>query len=179
MSNYKIIGELNEGELLQEKRWEWKIPNLFTTLSQTDYPYFSPSFTFMNVPFNLKIYPPCRSLDFLSVYLECNNAPSSDITYSFSMKKLDGTLIGTVSKSYTFSVTNGFVEFFKGCDLREQKCELLSKGTLTIICDLKSGFAKKDTLPVKEESNLKEKTAVKASEHIRLTGNEIHFLLSF
>lgn len=171
MSNKGIIGNLDE----TEKRCEWEIPNFFS-LCQTDCFCESPSFPFANASFHLRIYPLCSPYDFLSLYLKCDSEPSPDVTYSFSIRKNDGTLIGTATKPYVFNQCNGFAKFFKGRYLRTQALELLPADTLTIICELKSDFPEKQTLSnANEANNLKEKTEVEASEQIRLTGMEFTF----
>lgn len=154
-----IIGELNK----TEKGYEWKIPN-FSSLCQIDYYYDSSPFTFMDVPFYLRIFPIRNTYDSLSLFLLSHKELSFDVTYSFSIKKSDGTLVGTkiATKSSVFKQSDGFFLFSKVSNLEERKSELLPDDTLTVICEL---FTEKQTLISVEEANiLKEKAAIEASK---------------
>lgn len=136
MSNKGIIGELSE----KARRFEWKIP-MFSTLCQTDSCFYdSPSFIFGSMKLHLRMYPPTDNCDFLSVHLNYESEPSCNVNFSFSIKKTDGTLIGTKTADESImSYQPGCDRFFEGCDLRKQQSELLPSDTLTIICDLEAG----------------------------------------
>lgn len=169
MSLKKHIGELNK----TEKGCEWKIPN-FSSLCDAERFYDSPSFTFLNIPFHLRICPLRKVYGFLSLYLMSDYGPSSGVTYSFNIKKYDGTLIGTkiatyLARSDVLGQSNGFYSFCERHNLTDRKSELLPGDTLTIVCEL---FAGKQTLTsVKETNILKEKAAAEAAKQIRLAGN--------
>lgn len=166
MSFKKQIGELNK----TEKGYEWKIPN-FSFLCDYECFYCSPSFTFLNTSFHLHICPWRKDYGFLSLYLMSDYGPSSGLTYSFSIKKYDGTLIGTktATRSEALGQSNGFYSFCETHNLMDRKSELLPGDTLTIFCEL---FAGKQILTsVKETNILKEKAASEAAKQIMLTGN--------
>lgn len=164
MSKTEIIGELNQ----TEKGCEWKIPN-FSSLCQAEKYYHSSPFTFVNMSFYLRIFPLRKGYDSLSLFLMSDSETSSDVTYSFSIKKYDGTLIGTKIATKSCGLrdqVDGFFSLSERSNLIKQKSELLPGDTLTIICEL---FAEKQTLiSVKEATILKEKAA---AEQIRLAGN--------
>lgn len=165
----EMIGELESTQEL--KQLEWKIPNYVSLRVGT---YKSPSFTFANHSWHLTISAELYTVHkYLTVILKCeNDSHCTDVMYSFSIKKSDGTL--TTTKTYQSSMVSEWP--FLPLD----EISLLPSGIITIVCNLKYGLDLNggDAIAsAQKETSLNENSAVETLEHVILAGimNNLNF----
>lgn len=151
------------GELCESKLIEWNIADFYSLSETKGSCYESPSFTFYNDTWHLRIYPGgARNAErgFLSLYLEKETRWPSPCSLSVTLciRKTDGTVIkpihGDLSMA-TRSLGLACNNFFDRSVLKQSESELLPLGVLTICCtmnhDGRQDIIKTDTLNEKRE----------------------------
>lgn len=169
------------GELCESKLIEWNIIDFYSLSETKETSYESPSFTFYNATWHLRIYPGgARNAErgFLSLYLEKETrCPSpGNLSVTFCIRKTDGTVIkpihGDLSMA-TRSLGLACNNFFDKSVLKRSESELLPSGVLTIHCTLnhdgRQGIIKADTLNEKRE----------IVDYGHLTGNDNNLYYKF
>lgn len=166
MSKSIVIGKLNE-----PKEFEWEIPN-FSSFSKTSGNlYHSPSFNFANTSWHLVLR---LGIKYLSVYLDNEYQRPIHVSYAFSIKDVNGRLIGKTSHASTCEVFCGFPNFFLMSSLEERGSHLIPSDMLTIVCQLKLSYGVERTVTdVLEAKSLGEQQCGVTSEQTKFTGNNI------
>lgn len=140
-------------ETLNVLRIEWKISNFFSLTEEQGYFYQSSVFSFAGSSWNLMIFPggdytiQDEPTDYISVYLEANSLvePPVTLTYTFGVKKANGTLKNIVEKKRSFTqnfAASGHQKFLRRSELLRHQRELVPSGDLIITCTMKQDGVK-------------------------------------
>lgn len=167
---WRITGKLNEHN--ENFEFEWEFPNFSSVSKNIRSLYHSPSFNFADNSWHVVLYTGLRY--YLPVYLYNETECQIPVSFAFSIKDIEGGLIGTQEKSASTSrAFSGFPTFFSLSSLEERKNYLIPSDTLTIVCKMKQSYDVERTITDVLEANiLIEEESGLISEQMTSTGND-------
>lgn len=144
------IGEVNQ--ILWKFVIQWKIKDIFSLSSKEDEFWLSPSFSFANTSWCLRIYPNGQSkaplndgqmedsIGYIGIYLlKISSGPPIHMNYLLGLKTVDKKIEFKFHQTYNFKEMGGFGrhKFISRSKLLEKKSELMPCDVLTLICKVK------------------------------------------
>lgn len=163
------------GEISVSKQYEWKIANFFSLCATRKYYYDSPSFIFGDIPWHLRIYPAGASSarpGYCSLYLVNESHIPRIVSFSFHIKRPDGTLFVCDRDNRSIATSNGSTDFYQWSDLQQDASDLVPSGFLTILCTLKLHQDEEQaTIKTDTAENVHENRADGIVEHKIFTGS--------